>query len=170
MTNETKETTPEPKKQELSKAVWHHCVPVKVEKVVMERTGKNHEFVFRVRLETDIGNITHKPRNRKISTSELGGIATEDREVEIPTTADFITNNRMLVQLSKNCKDKPQEIILSYAEASSYNVEQEEDVFYKYMFSNQFSSIYYDKVHGKDTTETLDKQKEIKKKYAETEV
>lgn len=147
---------------------WFHCVPVMVEKVLVETTPKESK-VFRVKLMTDLGDITYKPKKQIEEKSELGGFDTVTQKLELFTMGEFVTNNPLLKQLSDNCKKEPQEIILGYAEISRFDELEQEEVFYKYLTKGQFETIYYEKVHGKDKS-NLKKQEEKKEKYNKKEL
>ena len=159
----------ETKQENEFKPEWYHCVPVKVEKIVLERTGKNGEQLVRIRLETDLGNITYKPKKQQTVIEKLAGFETEIKKTDLFSTSEFITENPLLVELSKNCKEEPQEVILGYGEISRFNDEEGEPDYFKFMMEGQFKSLYYEKYHKTDKS-NLEKQKEKKQKYQETEL
>lgn len=136
---------------------YFHCVPLDVEKIDLEAPMNDKKILERVRLFTDLGDITSRQKKVTEEKTELHGFGDVSRKSEPYTKAEFIANNPMLVLLVENCKVKPQRIILSYTEM---------DEEYKFLNKKQFDSIYYEKFHKKDTSTSLDIQKEVKKKYS----
>ena len=154
--------------QEIVKPKFYYCVPVAVSKIVLERDGKNNELLRRLRMETDLGNITYKPKKRTIEQNNLLGFETESSKVESFLVSEFLIENPMLKELNDSANKKPQEIILSYAEISNIDKETNEEKFYKYLVEKQFKSLYWENYH-KDTKETLDIQKKNKETYESKE-
>lgn len=147
--------------QKFSKPKWVFAKPVKVSKVVLERT-MDKQKVNRVRLETDVGNITYKPRIREMESEELAGYEMENVTKELHEVSEFIANNPMLSQLAKDCKQQPQEIYISFAETQQENDNGEVTTYY-YTRKSGFEGIYYPNYHKND--ELLQKQKEIAERY-----
>lgn len=152
-----------------NKPKWFNAQKVKVNKIVLELTGAKDELVQRIRLETEAGNITYKPKKIIEQTSTIGDFGTESTRKENYTVTEFLANNAMLVTLAKNCKKEPQEIVISYAEFVTFNEKEKEFISYFYMLDNQFSTIYYKEFH-KDDKSNLEKQKEKAKKFEEEEL
>jgi hypothetical protein len=154
---------------EISKPKYFNAVKVEVSKVVLETTTRNEvKFVSRIRLITDLGEITYKPKRQVTKTTEIDGFETEEVITEQLTTTEFRNANKMLVLLNDNAKEKPQEIWLSYAEISRFDERENEEKFYMYMLRNQFESIYYEKFHKSDKS-NLEYQQEKKEKYSKEE-
>lgn len=129
--------------------------PVMVNKVLLETTGKNKEYVERVRLLTDIGDITYKPKKIVSVTDTSGEIEEVYTEPKLFLKTEFLTNNKKLVVLAKNCKNEPQEIWITPIEIGRFNDIEQEVLFYKYLSRNNWESLYYDRV---DKTDKLKKQ------------
>ncbi len=146
---------------------WFNAEKVTVSKVLIELTGKNKEFVKRVRFETDIGDITYKPKNEIVESGEISGFATLYKKNELMTVSDFVLNNSMAKLLSEESKKKPQQIIISYAVIE--NTDSDEVVEYRYLNKSQWEIIYWKDHHGSDTV-NLDKQLEMKAKFAGEEL
>lgn len=155
--------------EQLAKPKWYSCVPVKVEKVILEVTGKDTKQVQRIRLVTDLGDITHKPRQIVDEKTTSGAFEVQSSRVDLLDIDEFIVNNPMLKKLAEDCKKKPQEVTLTYAEIGRLDEETGEPIYYKYMQRNQFESIYYGGFHGKDKS-NIETQKERQKKYEEREL
>lgn len=160
------------KKTEFSKPIYRHLEKVLVKKIVLELT-RDEQYVKRVRLETESGNITYKPKYTEKKQKELAGIETENTETKLFGTSEFIASNPMLVTLSKNTKKEYQEIICSYAETTTILDEDETEdkpqQTYKFMRSYLFNNIYYPVFHKEDKT-TLENLEDLKDKYSYKEV
>ena len=140
-------------------AKWYNAVEVSVEFAELELSGKNGELVHRLRLKTDIGDVTFKPRKKAEVTGELAGFKTKTSTTELYTVSDFLLDFPVFKALSDNCSNGPQTVTLSYAEISG-----EDGTIYKFMRDSQAKTLYYSEFH-KDTKETLDRQLEKKEKF-----
>lgn len=142
---ETKETEEEP-----LKINWTFAVPVKVSSVVLERT-MDKKYIKRVRFETDLGNITYKPKIRETETEGLAGYKLETEKNKLLEVATFIADNPMLSQLAKDStKENPKEIWLSYGEIERFNDLTQETEIYRFLSKSGFTGIYYDGFHQND--------------------
>lgn len=151
------------KKMEKPKMKWHNAVVLKVDSIELERTGQNNEYIDRVRLYTNKGEITHKPRKQQTVKEQIAGFNTVVQKTETYTLTEFTLSNEMLKVLNENCLKSPQEIVISYATMTTENKDGEE-VEYNFMRDEQFKTIYYEKYH-KDNKENLKKQRDKAKRY-----
>ncbi len=163
--------------QEEPKREWHNAVKVEVSEVEIELTGKNNEQVDRLRLVTDIGDITYRPRKKSVSRGTLAGFKTSVKNKELFTMSEFVLEFPLIKELNNQTLKKPQELWLSYAQiTNTYENENEdtgetesEEVSYRYMVDNQVEDIYYEFVHKKDKA-NLEKQKKIQAKFSGKEL
>lgn len=147
---------------------FNNCFEVTVKKIELEVIGKD-KLVNRIRFYTDMGEITTKPRLTKISNTELLGFELQEKESSMFTLQDFVINNPMLKMLVENCKKSPQKITISYVETEMLDEQTEEIKIYKFMYDNQFKSVYYEPYH-KENKENLEKQQKAKSKYETIEM
>lgn len=149
------------------KPKYTHAKKLNVNKVILELAGKDNDLVHRIRLDTDAGDLTYKPRKKAEISSEMSGFFTVAKTTELPKVSEFVTENPMLKELSVNCKKEPQEITVSFAEISRID-DDDEVIWYKFLRDYQFKTIYYAKYHKDDSN--LQQQKEWKQKYVEKEL
>jgi len=154
-------------KEDKPKVKYYHVIPVKVSGVMLKLTP-DKRYLIRIKLITDIGDITHKPKKWVNVNESLAGFDVEISDSEYIEITEFILANPMLVMLSKESKKTPQEIWLSYAEIEGVDNEGVSKK-YKFMGTGQFKNIFYEEFHKEDKT-TLNKMKETKEKFSEVEL
>lgn len=155
--------------EELEKPIYRYAVPVIVERVVLETPLNNTNAIKRIRFETNLGNITHKPKKTKLVTRKDSVFELETQESDIVTTEDLLQMCPCLKELAKDIEEKPRDVILTYVEQSFYNEREQEYETYMFMKPKHFQSLYYENYHKKDKT-NLEIQKNLQKKYSEMEL
>ncbi len=155
----TKKVTEEIK-MALDKPQYRNEVDLIVENVILELTGKNKEWLRRIRFVTkNEGEITYRPKKPLTETGTLGVFDTVHSKTELYGVDEFVKLNPFLEVLAKNCKDKPQKIVGGFSESFSIPEGDEEKVLYKFFRVWNLDEIYYKEFHKEDTS-NLDKQKE----------
>lgn len=146
------------------KPKWFQAEKVLIKAVKLIREPKEQELLKAVKFVTaDNKEILYYPKNKLTTNSLVAEFDTEITEQKPYTMSEFVLNNKMLVALNKEIKEKgkPQEVIMTY-QSSLFN-----DVVYYKMFRNQFTTIYFPKYHktDKQKEETLETQLTAKQKY-----
>lgn len=122
---------------------YSHAVKAYVSKVTLELFGKNSEFVNRVRLDTDLGSITHRPKKRIEELSKVSGFDTVSRKTEMMTVNEFIAEYPEMKKLNELAKNEPQLVHLSFVEImGDKDSDDDDEIWYKFMRDYQFKNIY----------------------------
>ncbi len=142
----------------------------KVKGIVLELEGKNKEKLRRIRFEC-VGkeengdfDITFKPKKSQTTASSIAGMNTEHTTNEQYNTSDFVVEFDWLKELAEQCKNEPQELIISYQEIQGEREGLE--VWYKYLTKDRFETLYWDKHHK---PEVLEEQKSLELRYSKRE-
>lgn len=146
-------------KEDEVKTAWFNAVEIEVEQVTLELSGMNNELVHRVRLTTDIGDVTYKPRKKTEVSGKIGGFNTTSSKNELFTISEFSLEFPVFKVLSDDTSEGKQKVTISYGE-----IVGDKGEVYKYMRDAQAKTLYYPKFH-KDTKDTLDRQLEKKEKF-----
>lgn len=153
--------------QEEIKPIYKNAVKTKVNEITIEtrRNTDNNLIIKRLRLKTDLGDITYKPKKKIEKKQEIKGFSVIEDETDFFTIDEFLDKYPFIEILAKNSNEKPQEIVLSYAEFTKKYEDNDKEVTYRFMRDYQFETVYYPEVHSTD--KRLKKMEEWKNRNKE---
>lgn len=156
-----------PSEEEL-RPKYRYAKKVLVSKIVLEVSRVNEDQINRVRLVTNLGDITYKPKKTKTELKESKGFEIEREIADVFTIEDLEDEYPVLFALAKDVKKEEREITLTYVEKDFYNEREETTQTYRFLRDSHIETLYYDGFHK--NTDNIKKQQELKKKYSEKEL
>jgi len=146
---------------------------VTIHKVEIEKSkySRGQEILIgRIRLSTDVGDITYKPKKEVTNNSNIAGLDIVSTETEEYSLTEFLMNNTFIKQLAIATKDNLSvEAVVSYTEFGKHIESEDQVVYYKFMRNYQFESIYVEQIHKDDKT-NLKAQQERANKHNTVEI
>lgn len=165
--NEKQEENQEEVKER--KPIYHYVETIEVTRFLLEADKRNEDNLQRIRLETNVGDVTLRLDKSKTEIKERNGLEIMQKKQDLYTIEDFEKQFPTLLKLALEVKkSKSETIVLTYVETFMYNDVEKEWNAYKYMKPQHAYSVHYEKVHKDDGM--IKKQEEMKNKYTQKEV